>query len=421
MWLDQIKSHPQFTKETETSSFMIGNFINASDSQTNYLRFTETSSEFIIKVVTNPVFNSNPVVQDPLSDILTFEDEVWLNITSEKNAEYPVKLAWSVNGDTSIKYRIVEQDKHSLAPHWISIDEEKEVIKVKLENKSINNNIYPWYFIEQSYGSPLIYSYKKICLNVSINSKQHFIINKVEDKPSHELNGTVLALSIFSWIVLILTIVIIWIYKGFIAKEASFVELWNIINYAQLIVVLLLISPELSETLKQFLKSLRHLMISFNIIPVREIPPINYLKSLLSDYELDEKFSLVGLVSTSTMVNMLSIISIVALFWLFYLILKFTLVRTKGNNHSDTFFESYWCKQLFSKSNFVRLLVEIYLFLVISVLWEIKATSSFGSQLMCLLWLGLIVAVGYFAHIIYIKRKNNRNIDQDSMLYSFVF
>ena len=230
-----------------------------------------------------------------------------------------------------------------------------------------------------------------------------------------------MALSIFSWLVLILTIVIIWIYKGFIAKEASFVELWNIINYAQLIVILILISPELSETLKQYLKSLRLLMISFNIIPVREIPPINYLKSLLSDYELDERFSLVGLVSTSTMVNMISIISIVALFWLFYLILKFTLVRTKGNNHSDTFFESYWCKQLFSKSNFVRLLVEIYLFLVISVLWEIKTTSSFGSQLMCLLWLGLIVTVGYFAHFIYIKRKNNINIDQDSMLYSFVF
>ena len=103
--------------------------------------FTETGSEFIIKVVTNPLFNSNPVVQNPLSDILTFEDEVWLNVTSEKSAEYPVKLAWSVNGDTAIKYRIVEQDKNSLAPQWISINEENETIKVKLENKGMKNNI----------------------------------------------------------------------------------------------------------------------------------------------------------------------------------------------------------------------------------------------------------------------------------------
>ena len=220
--------------------------------------------------------------------------------------------------------------------------------------------------------------------------------------------------------VLILTIAIIWIYKGFISKESDFVEVWNIINHAQLIVVLLLINAELSETLKQYLQSLCHLMISFNIIPVREIPPINYLKLLLSDYELDERFSLVGLVSTSTIVNMLSIISTVALFWLFYLILKFTLVRTQGNNHADTFFEGYWCKQLFSKSNFVRLLVEIYLFLVISVLWEIKAESSIVSQLMCILWSALIVAVVYFAHIAYIKQRDCVEIDQGSMLCLFV-
>ena len=227
-----------------------------------------------------------------------------------------------------------------------------------------------------------------------------FIINKAIDKPSSEINGTVLALSIFSWIVLILSIAIIWIYKGFISKESGFAEVWSIVNHVQLIVVLLLINPEYSETLKQYLQSLCHIMISFNIIPVREIPPINYLKSLLSDYKLDERFSLVGLVSTSTMINMLSVICIVALFWLFYLILKFTLVRTKGNNHADTFFEGYWCKQLFSKSNFVRLLVEIYLFLVISVLWEIKAESSIVSQLMCILWSALIVAVVYFAHLL---------------------
>ena len=156
------------------------------------------------------------------------------------------------------------------------------------------------------------------------------------------------------------------------------------------------------------------------MIPVREIPQINYLISLLSDYKLDERFSLVGLVSTSTMVNMLSIICIVVLFWLFYLILKITLVRTKGNNHADTFFEGYWCKQLFSKSNFVRLFVEIYLFLIISVLWEIKSESSKVSQLMCFLWSILIVAVVYFAHIVYIKQRDGVGIDQGSMLCSFV-
>ena len=243
-----------------------------------------------------------------------------------------------------------------------------------------------------------------------------FIIYLADQSESR--NNTSFYLSIFSWIILVLTIIFIILYKGFITKEANFIEVWNIVNHIQLIFALQWMSTELPETIEIYLQSFGSFMLSLNVIPFREISYLSFLKQLESEDPVDMRFSSIQLVSISTVVNLVSIIWIVVIFYLLYLILKFVITYTVAD--SNLLFKSYWWKQLFSRSNLVRLFIEIYLFFVISVCWEIKAKSSFISVNICIIWLNVIIASISFADKPYAAKKNNEIIDEDSLSYSFV-
>ena len=159
----------KYTNKTNTSSLVIDKFIDVSVYKVSNLKSSTYSLTIHSNLEINPILTTNSIATNFTADVIVFEGEVSYYINPDKNCEYPVRLACSFAENATIKYRIVQEDKVTQAPDWISIDVENEFIKLNLDDILIQN--IPCYFIEQSFGNPTKYIYKKICFKVLPDSK----------------------------------------------------------------------------------------------------------------------------------------------------------------------------------------------------------------------------------------------------------
>ena len=189
--------------------------------------------------------------------------------------------------------------------------------------------------------------------------------------------------------------------------------IWITMNQFQLILLLLLTNSHIPKSIVDYLTGMKATTCSLNFVPFKDLPGLKILIAWLNfdlNYKNLESF---GVFSGSTFVNIFSLIWAIFIIWvihvIYMLVFKHLLKRYEERPKCIRFFNKIF--QLFMFTIYIRLILEAYIFIILSSLSEIKMwnpqntskTISLIIAIICqLLCIGLLVLT--FVHWL-INRK----------------
>ena len=201
--------------------------------------------------------------------------------------------------------------------------------------------------------------------------------------------------------------------------------LWITMDQYQLILLLLLTKSNISQSVVNYLDGLKRSTNFLNIIPFKDIPGVNKLISML-DFPLKNKnLEYFGVFSGSSFVNNFSLIwtilIIIIVHFIYLLIVKMLQNKIKSEKAIKLFGK---IKQLFAFSIYIRIMLEVNQFALLSTFeeiyeWDISTSSKIASLCISFIfWISLFIFILIWL-LNWIKHKETENMDSYYELKEF--
>lgn len=173
-----------------------------------------------------------------------------------------------------------------------------------------------------------------------------------------------------------------------IFNTPSFSGFYLILQQLQMIILVLMIDPFIPDSLLKYLDGQDLVMVTFNFIPVSELPAIKTPVNWFDSEQSNEILNVLGIESRSTLVNKLPLFAIMTLIFIIHVLLRFFSCGegAAGQSSISRFFRKVRTKVLdmIKYSLYLRLLLEAHEAMLLSssqeiYLYELNETSDYVS------------------------------------------